>query len=65
MAGQLISDPKERAKRAAEKENGILTWLADFVYRGLGSNGTKNQRKRLPSPFSPFFPCISINIAIT
>jgi hypothetical protein len=32
MAGQLISDPKERAKRAAEKENGILTWLADFVY---------------------------------
>ncbi len=32
---------------------------------GLGSNGTKNQRKRLPSPFSPFFPCISINIAIT
>ena len=33
--------------------------------RGLGSNGTKNQRKSLPSPFSPFFPCICINIAIT
>ena len=31
MAGQLISDPKERAKRAAEKENDILTWLSDFV----------------------------------
>ena len=35
------------------------------VLRGLGSNGTKNQRKSLPSPFSPFFPCICINIAIT
>lgn len=33
MAGQLISDPKERAERAAEKERFILEWLADFVYR--------------------------------
>ncbi len=32
MAGQLISDPKERAERAAEKERFILEWLADFVY---------------------------------
>ncbi len=32
---------------------------------GIGSNGTKNQRKLLPSPFGPFFPCIHINIAIT
>ena len=31
---------------------------------GLEYNGTKNQRKRLPSPFSPFLPCICINIAI-
>lgn len=37
----------------------------EFRIRGLGSNGTKNQRKSLPSPFSPFFPCICINIAIT
>ena len=33
--------------------------------RGIGSNGTKNQRKLLPSTFGPFFPCIHINIAIT
>nr|CRY95330.1 hypothetical protein [uncultured prokaryote] len=32
MAGQLISDPKERAERAAEKEQFVLEWLADFVY---------------------------------
>jgi hypothetical protein len=32
MAGQLISDPKERAERAAEKERFVLEWLADFVY---------------------------------
>ena len=32
MAGQLISDPKERAERAAEKERLVLAWLADFVY---------------------------------
>ena len=32
MAGQLISDPKERAERAAEKEDYVLAWLVDFVY---------------------------------
>ena len=32
MAGQLISDPKERAERAAEKEQFVLAWLADFIY---------------------------------
>lgn len=32
MAGQLISDPKERAKRAAEKEQFVLGWLEDFIY---------------------------------
>lgn len=32
MAGQLISDPKERAARAAEKEDYVLTWLSDFIY---------------------------------
>ncbi|MER4986963.1 hypothetical protein J9B68_28045, partial [Klebsiella pneumoniae] len=41
------------------------TLLQQSHFRGLGSNGTKNQRKSLPSPFSPFFPCICINIAIT
>ena len=32
--------------------------------RGLGSNGTKNQRKPLPAPFSSFLPRIGIDVAI-
>ncbi len=32
MAGQLISDPKDRAARAAEKEQFVLGWLEDFIY---------------------------------
>ena len=56
MAGQLISDPKERAKRAAEKENDILTWLSDFVYSttdvlggvlGLNPSATLSALRRL------------------
>ena len=63
----------------ADKAKSIMGYCAQFTDKfhenyfssiihidsGLEHNGTKNQRKRLPSPFSPFLPCICINIAIT
>jgi TnpA family transposase len=44
---------------------GVILGVDEPPFRGIGSNGTKNQRKLLPSTFGPFFPCIHINIAIT